>query len=151
MKIRKSVKKELQQTIDPIQQINLKDRVRITWEHIADKNTQSRSNKINKIAKNIKTNLDNGDKRWEVRRKITKREIQYQIRNGINKIIQDPLEIIKEYEKYYKFMKGWKAHSIEEEKIEIQVEKFNKILKEPETDEGETITKNGRNRIKRDK
>ena len=106
MKIRKSVKKKLQQTIDPIQQINLKDRVRITWEHIADKNTQSRSNKINKIAKNIKTNLDNGDKRWEVRRKITKTEIQYQIRNGINKIIQDPLEIIKEYEKYYKFMKG---------------------------------------------
>ena len=77
MKIRKNVKKKLQQTTDPIQKRHLKDRKRIMQEHIADKKKPSRSNKTKKITEDFRTNLDNGGKICEVRMKITtKRQIK---------------------------------------------------------------------------
>ena len=62
MKMRKIMRKKLETTKDQTEKIHLKDRIRIIREHRIDKEKESRSNKIKKIAEDIKENVNNGGK-----------------------------------------------------------------------------------------
>ena len=74
MKMRKTLRKKLETTKDQTEKIHLKDRIRIMREHKIDKKKESRSNKIKKIAGNIRENVNNGGKIWEVKRRITQKK-----------------------------------------------------------------------------
>ena len=102
MKMRKTLRKKLETTKDQSEKIHLKDRIRIIREHIIDKKKESRSNKIKKIAEDIRENVNNRGKIWEVKRRITrKKEVKFPIKSENNKTIQDQQEMIKEYKNYY--------------------------------------------------
>ena len=102
MKMRKTMRKKLETTKDQTEKIHLKDRIRIIREHIIDKKKESRSNKIKKIAEDIRENVNNGRKIWEVKGRITrKKEVKQPRKCQNNKTIQDQQEIIKGYENYY--------------------------------------------------
>ena len=74
MKMRKTLRKKLETTKDQTEKIHLKDRIRIIREHIIDKKKESRSNKIKKIAEDIRENVNNRGKIWEVKRRITQKK-----------------------------------------------------------------------------
>ena len=74
MKMRKTMRKKLETTKDQAEKIHLKDRIRIIREHITDKKKESRSNKIKKIAEDIRENVNKGGKSWEVKRRITRKK-----------------------------------------------------------------------------
>ena len=54
-----------------LQQEKIVERIKMVKEHIIDKQKESRGNKIRKIADNIKRNVNNGSKIWEVKRRVT--------------------------------------------------------------------------------
>ena len=61
--------------------MHLKDRIRIIREYIIGKKKESRSNKIKKVAEDIRENVKNRGKNWEVKRRITRRkEVKYLIK-----------------------------------------------------------------------
>ena len=61
--------------------MHLKDRIRIIREYIIGKKKESRSNKIKKVAEDIRENVNNRGKNWEVKRRITRRkEVKYLIK-----------------------------------------------------------------------
>ena len=98
MKMRKIMRKKLETTKDQTEKIHLKERIRIIREHTIDKKKESRSNKIKKVAEDIRENVNNGRKIWEVKRRIAgKKEVKYPIKCENNKTIQDQQKIIKEY------------------------------------------------------
>ena len=70
MKMRKIMRKKLETTKDQTEKIHLKERIRIIREHLIDKKKESRSNKIKKVAEDIRENVNNGGKIWEVKRRI---------------------------------------------------------------------------------
>ena len=86
MKMRKTLRKKLETTKDKIEKIHLKDRIRIIREYITDKKKESRSTKIKNIAEDIRENVNNGGKIWEVKRRLTrKKEVKYPIKSENNK------------------------------------------------------------------
>ena len=74
MRIRKRMRKKLETTKDQTEKIYLKDRIRIIREHIIDKKKEIRSNKIKRLAEDIRENANNGGKIWEVKRRITRKK-----------------------------------------------------------------------------
>ena len=115
------MRKKLETTKDQTEKIHLKDRIRIIREHRIDKEKESRSNKIKKIAEDIKENVNNGGKIWEEKRRITrKKEVKYPIKCENNKTIQ---KIIREYKNYHeKPLKIRKAKSEEGKEAKNQAE-----------------------------
>ena len=71
------------------------------------------------IAEDIRKNVNNGRKIWQVKRRIIrKKEVKYLIKCD-NKTIQDQQKMIKEYENYYgKLLKMRKAESEKEKEAE---------------------------------
>ena len=59
MKMRKNLRKELNQSRDIKERQHLKDRIRIIKEHKVDRNKESRGKKVNKIAEQIRSNITN--------------------------------------------------------------------------------------------
>ena len=70
MKMRKNLRKELNQSIDIKERQDLKDRIRIIKEHIVDRNKEVKGIKVKKIAERIRSNIKNGAKILEVKRRI---------------------------------------------------------------------------------
>ena len=49
------------------------ERIKLIKEHITDKMKENRSRRIIKVAQQIKSNVDNGGKIWEVNRKFQRK------------------------------------------------------------------------------
>ena len=85
MKMRKNLRKELNQSTDIKEKQNLKDRIGIIKEHIVDRNKEISGIKVKKIGEQIRSNINNGAKIWEVKRKIEQKtkkiKIKHQIKN----------------------------------------------------------------------
>ena len=62
--------------------------------------------KMMKIAERIRSNINNGAKIWEVKRRIEQKtkniQIKHQLKNQEGETLRQPDEIKKEYTKYYK-------------------------------------------------
>ena len=85
----------MQQTAVPIEK-TLKERIRTAQEDIMERKKKVETTR----SRRYKRKLSNGNKIWEVKRKRTaKREIEHPIKKENNKTIEEPLEIIKKYEK----------------------------------------------------
>ena len=59
MKMRKNLRKELNQSRDIKERQHLKDRIRIIKEHKVARNKESRGKKVNKITEQIRSNITN--------------------------------------------------------------------------------------------
>ena len=70
MKMRKNLRKELNQSSDIKERQHLKDRIRIIKEHIVDRNRETSGTKVKKIAEQIRSNINNGAKIWKVKKRI---------------------------------------------------------------------------------
>ena len=68
--MRKNLIKQLNQSTDIKERQDLKYRIIITKEDIVDNNKELRGIKIKKIAEQIRSNINNGAKIWEVKRRI---------------------------------------------------------------------------------
>ena len=102
MKMRKIMRRKLETTKDQTEKIHLSDRIRIIGEHVIGNKKEARSNKIKKVAEDIREYINNGGKIWEVKRRTArKKEVKYPIKCENNKNIQNQQKIIKEYENYY--------------------------------------------------
>ena len=136
MEMRKNLRKELNQSTDIKERQQLKDRIRIIKENIVDTKKEIRGMKVMKIAERIKSNINNGAKIWEVKRRIEQKtkkiQIKHQLKNQEGEALRQLDEIKKEYTKYYKaLLKIKKAIKSEEQQAEIKVEKqFIEIMKE---------------------
>ena len=62
MKMRKNLRKELNQSTDIKERQHLKDRIRIIIEHVVDRNKEIQGIKVKKIAEQIRSNINNGAK-----------------------------------------------------------------------------------------
>ena len=71
--MRENVRNELNQSINIKEREHLKDRIRIIKEHILNRNKKIRDIKVKKIAEQIRSNINNGIKIWEEKRRIKKR------------------------------------------------------------------------------
>ena len=72
-------------------------------EHITEKYKEGRSKRINRIAQEIRENVDNGGKIWEVKRRLEKKvQTPYSITNAEGIKLENKLDIEDEYKKYYK-------------------------------------------------
>ena len=68
--------------------------------------------------------MDNGGKRWEVKRKLEKKEQNpHQILNSQGQKLENRDEILKEYARYKELLKVRPAENLEEEEIEQIVDK----------------------------
>ena len=100
MKMRKKLRKELNQSSD-IKERQQKNRIIIIKEHIVDRNNEIRSIKVKKTAEQIRSNINNGEKIWEVKwrieQKAKKTQIKHQLKNEEGETLRQPNEIKKEY------------------------------------------------------
>ena len=62
MKMRKNLRKELNQSTDIKERQHLKDRIIIIIEHVVDRNKEIQGIKVKKIAEQIRSNINNGAK-----------------------------------------------------------------------------------------
>ena len=72
-------------------------------EHITDKYKKDRSKRINRIAQEIRENIDNGGKIWELKRRLEK-EVQKpsSITNTEGITLGNRSDMQEEYPKFYK-------------------------------------------------
>ena len=97
IRIQKELRKKLQAETNYCNKKQIVERIKMVKEHIIDKQKGGRGNKIRKIAGNIKRNVNNESKIWEVKRRVTRKNtIKRQIKNSEGKILQDSEEVIKE-------------------------------------------------------
>ena len=107
------------------------ERIKILKEHIVEKYKEIRSKKINHIAEEIRANVDNGGKIWEVKRKLKRRMNEpYCINNAEGVKLEDRTDILEEYKNYYsQLLKTREADDEFERLIEKEVEqKFQKLI-----------------------
>ena len=96
-------------------------------EHITEKYKEGRSKRINCIAQEIRENVDNGGKIWEVKRRLEKKvQTPYSILNAEWIILQNRLDIQEEYKKYYKKLLKTREPENESERIIEEIKSFKK-------------------------
>ena len=102
-KIRKRLREEFSTTEELYEKILILERIKTLKEHITEKYKEVRSKRINRIAQEIRENVDNGGKIWEVKRRLEKKvQTPYSITNAEGIKLQNRLDIQEEYKKYYK-------------------------------------------------
>ena len=108
-------------------------------EHITEKYKEVRSKRINRIAQEIRENVDNGGKIWEVKRRLEKKvQTPYSITNTKGIKLDHRLDIKEEYTKYYK--KLLKTREPDNENEKIIEEKVNKKFQEIMRKTNQSIT-----------
>ena len=107
-------------------------------EHITEK-SKGRSKRINHIAQEIRENVDNGGKIWEVKRRLEKKvQTPYSITNAGGIKLENKLDI-QEYKKYKKLLKAREPDNESERIIEEEVnKKFQELIRK--TNQIESIT-----------
>ena len=86
---------------------------------------ENRSRRIIKVAQQIKSNVDNGGKIWEVKRKVQrKNQTPHTTKDEKNNRIESSSQILEEYRKYYEnLLKTRQSETAEETQIQCKVEK----------------------------
>ena len=96
------MREEYSTTEELHEKILILERIKTLKEHITEKNKEVRSKRINRIAQEIRENVDNGGKIWEVKRTPEKKiQTPYSITNAEGVKLQNRLDIQEEYKKYY--------------------------------------------------
>ena len=81
-KIRKRLREEYSTTIELHKKVLVLGRIKILKEHITEKNNEGRSKRINRIAQEIRENVDSRGKILELKRKLEKKvQTPYSITN----------------------------------------------------------------------
>ena len=128
-KIRKRLREEFSTTEELHEKILILERIKTLKEHITEKYKEVRSKRINRIAQEIRENVDNGGKIWEVKRRLEKKvQTPYSITNAEGIKLQNRLDIHEEYKKYYK--KLLKTREPDNESERITEEEVNKKFQE---------------------
>ena len=140
-KIRKRLREEFSTTEELHEKILILERIKTLKEHITEKYKEGRSKRINCIAQEIRENVDNGGKIWEVKRRLEKKvQTPYSITNAEGIKLQNRLDIQEEYKKYYKKLLKTREPDNESERIiEEEVnKKFQGLMRK--TNQIESIT-----------
>ena len=140
-KIHKRLREEYSTTVELHEKILILERIKTLKEHITEKNKEGRSKRINRIAQEIRENVDNGGKIWEVKRRLEKKvQTPYSITNAEGIKLQNRLDIQEEYKKYYKKLLKTREPDNESERIiEEEVnKKFQELIRK--TNQIESIT-----------
>ena len=139
-KIRKRLREEFSTTEELHEKILILKRIKILKEHITEKYKEVKSKRINRIAQEIRENVDNGGKIWEVRRRLEKKvQMPYSITNAEGIKLQNRLDIQEEYKKYKKLLKTREPDNESERIIEEEVnKKFQELIRK--TNQIESIT-----------
>ena len=139
-KIPKRLREEFSTTEELHEKILILERIKTLKEHITEKYKEVRSKRINRIAQEIRENVDNGGKVWEVKRRLEKKvQTPYSITNAEGIKLQNRLDIQEEYKKYKKLLKTREPDNESERIIEEQVnKKFTELIRK--TNQIESIT-----------
>ena len=121
-------------------------------EHITEKYKEVRSKRINRIAQEIRENVDNGGKIWEVKRRLEKKvQTPYSITNTKGIKLDHRLDIKEEYTKYYKKLLKTREPDNENEKIieEKVNKKFQEIMRKTNQSTTDKIVKKAIAKLKK--
>ena len=135
------MREEYSTTIELQEKILILERIKILKEHITEKYKEGRSKRINRIAQQIRENVNNGGKIWEVKRRLEKKvQTPYSIANTEGIKLDNRSDIQEEYTKYYKKLLKTREPDNESERIiEEEVNKnFQEIIRK--TNQTESIT-----------
>ena len=135
------MREEYSTTIELQEKILILERIKILKEHITEKYKEGRYKRINRIAQQIRENVNNGGKIWEVKRRLEKKvQTQYSITNTDGIKLDNRSDIQEEYTKYYKKLLKTREPDNESERIiEEEVNKnFQEIIRK--TNQTESIT-----------
>ena len=118
------------------------ERIKLIKEHITDKMKENRSRRIIKVAQQIKSNVDNGGKIWEVKRKVQrKNQTPHTTKDEKNNRIESSSQILEEYKKYYEnLLKPRQSERAEETQIQFKIEKEFQQITNRQGDKKERIT-----------
>ena len=135
------MREEYSTTIELQEKILILERIKILKEHITEKYKEGRSKRINHIAQQIRENVNNGGKIWEVKRRLEKKvQTPYSITNTEGIKLDNRSDIQEEYTKYYKKLLKTREPDNESERIiEEEVNKnFQEIIRK--TNQTDSIT-----------
>ena len=128
-KIHKRLREEYSTTVELHEKIVILERRKTLTEHITETYKEGRSKRINRIAQEIRENVDNGSKIWEPKRRLEKKvQAPYSITNTEGSKSENRLDIQEEYIKYYK--KLLKTREPDNQNERIIVEEVNKKFQE---------------------
>ena len=99
---RKKLRAQYQNTANVYEKTVITGKVKLMKEYITDKMEENRSRRIIKVARQIKSNAGNGEKIWEIKRKVQiKNQTPHLIKNEKHSRIECSSQIFEEYKKYY--------------------------------------------------
>ena len=103
---------------------------------------ENRSRRIIKVAQQIKSNVDNEGKIWEIKRKVQRKyQTPQTIKDEENNRIESSSQILGEYKKYYEnLLKTRQSETAEETQIQWKVEKEFQQMTNRQGDKNERIT-----------
>ena len=139
---RKKLRARYQNTENIYETTAIIERIKLIKEHITDKMKENRSRRIIKVAQQIKSNVDNGGKIWEVKRKVQrKNQTPHTTKDEKNNRIESSSQILEEYKKYYEnLLKTRQSETTEETQIDCKVEKKFQQITNRQEDKKEIIT-----------
>ena len=122
---RKKLRAQYQNTENIYEKTVIIERIKLIKEHITDKMKENRSRRIIKVAQQIKSNVDNGGKIWEVKRKVQrKNQTPHTIKDEKSNRMESSSQISEECKKYYEnLLKTRQSETAEETQIQCKVEK----------------------------
>ena len=126
------MREEYLTTIELQEKILILEKIKILKEHITEKYKEDRSERINRISQQIRENVNNGGKIWEVKRRLEKKvKTPYSITNTEGIKLDNRSDIQEEYTKYYKTLQKTREPDNESETIiEEEVNKnFQEIIR----------------------
>ena len=100
------MREEYSATVELHEKILILERIKTLKEHNTEIYKDGRSKIINYIAQEIRENVDNGGKIWEVKRRLEKKvQTPYSITNAERIKLENGLDIQEEYKKYKNLLK----------------------------------------------
>ena len=130
------MREEYSTTVELHEKILILERIKTLKEHITEKYKEGRSKRINRIAQEIRENVTNGGKIWEVKRRLEKKvQTPYFITNAEGIKLENRLDIQEEYKIYYKKLLKTRESDNESERILEEVtRKFQQLIKKNKSD-----------------
>ena len=139
---RKKLRAQYQNTENIYEKTVIIERIKLIKEHITDKMKENRSRRIIKVAQQIKSNVDNGGKIWEVKRKVQrKNQTPHTFKDEKSNRMESSSQISGECKKYYEnLLKTRQSETAEETQIQFKVEKEFQQITNRQGDKKERIT-----------
>ena len=130
------MREEYSTTAELHEKILILERIKALKEYISEKYKEGRNKWINRIAQEIRENVANGGKIWEVKRRLEKKvQTPYFITNAEGIKLENRLDIQEEYKIYYKKLLKTRESDNESERILEEVtRKFQQLIKKNKSD-----------------